>query len=158
MLLFKFVDRCRAWVVYFLRQGLSPEKLAWCVSLSAGLGVFPVLGSTTLLCLMGGTLSRLNQPAMQSINYLVYPVQFVLLIPFYKAGAWLFNEPPVTVTLVEVRRLIGSGVWPAIVTLWTTTWHAIVAWCFIIPLGVIPLYAVLRWIFVKVEREVARPR
>ena len=33
---------------------------------------------------------KLNHIALQSVNYLLYPVQLALLVPFFKLGAWLF--------------------------------------------------------------------
>jgi hypothetical protein len=35
---------------------------------------------------------RLNLPAIQAVNYLVYPLQIVLPAPFYSAGNWLFSN------------------------------------------------------------------
>lgn len=114
-----------------------------CVSLGLVIGVFPVLGSTTLLCAAIAFIAGLNQPAIQSVNYLVYPFQFLLLIPFYKAGAYLFHEPPVHVTALEVKGLIAAGVLAAIKALWSLTWHGIVVWVLCAPLVAALSYVIL---------------
>jgi len=36
---------------------------------------------------------RLNLPAIQLVNLVVYPLQLALLVPFLRAGAWLSIAP-----------------------------------------------------------------
>jgi uncharacterized protein (DUF2062 family) len=82
-----------------LTQGVTPEKIALTIALGIALGVFPILGSTTLLCALAGILVRLNQPIIQAVNYLVYPLQLVLLIPFYRAGEHLLGRAPIPLSV-----------------------------------------------------------
>lgn len=84
-----------------LRQGTSPEALATAVAAGITLGIFPILGSTTLLCALAGIAFRLNQPAIQAVNYVVYPLQLILLIPFYRLGEKLFGAEPVPILSIE---------------------------------------------------------
>src|SRR5271170_3838723 len=107
---------------------MSPEKIALTIALGIVLGVTPVLGSTTLLCTGAALLLGLNLPAIQLVNGVTYPLQFVLLIPFYKLGAWMFRADASTVSLQRVMGLIRIGVWHAIQTLWVVTVHALAAW------------------------------
>src|SRR5258706_253132 len=74
-----------------LKQGITPEKIALTIALGALLSVFPILGATTLLCSLAAFALRLNQPIIQVINYLAYPLQIALLIPFYRAGERLLG-------------------------------------------------------------------
>ena len=92
------------------------------------LGVTPVLGSTTVLCTLAALLLRLNLPAIQLVNAVVYPCQILLLIPFYRMGAWLFGADASAISLDGVAALIQTGVWHTIQTLWVVTMHALVAW------------------------------
>ncbi|MFP5305375.1 MAG: DUF2062 domain-containing protein, partial [Gammaproteobacteria bacterium] len=62
-------------IVAQLRQGITPEKIALTLALGAVLGIFPILGSTTLLCAVAGVWLRLNQPVIQIVNYFMYPLQ-----------------------------------------------------------------------------------
>lgn len=126
-----------------LRQGVSPEKLALTIALGSVLGVTPVLGSTLLLCTAASVTLRLNLPAIQLVNALVYPLQFLLLIPFYKLGAWMFRADVSAVSLEGVLGLIQSGVLHAIRTLWWVTMHALVAWLAFGTMACLILYAVL---------------
>jgi uncharacterized protein (DUF2062 family) len=80
-------------VLDLLRQGVTPEKIALSLALGVALGVFPVLGSTTALCALAALALRLNLPAIQIVNYFVYPLQIALLIPFFRLGERLFRAP-----------------------------------------------------------------
>ena len=79
-------------IVQQLRQGITPQKIALTLALGGVLGIFPILGATTLLCGIAGVWLRLNQPIIQLVNYLVYPLQIALLIPFYRAGFPIFDR------------------------------------------------------------------
>eukprot|EP01034_Spumella_vulgaris_P003768 gene3768-4823_t len=57
-----------------LRQGITPEKIALTAALGAVIAVFPILGSTTVLCGLVAWGLRLNQPIIQLVNYLCYPL------------------------------------------------------------------------------------
>ncbi len=81
-------------IVELLRQGVTPEKMALSLALGVALGVFPVLGTTTALCALAALILRLNLPAIQIINYFVYPLQIVLILPFFRADEKLFGAPP----------------------------------------------------------------
>ena len=76
---------------------MTPRKLVLTLCLGCAVGVLPLVWGTSLLCILLAHLLRLNQVALQSVNYLLYPLQLALLIPFYKLGAWLFPwDPPLS--------------------------------------------------------------
>ena len=129
--------------IQLLRQGASPEKIALTIALGIVLGVTPVLGSTTLLCTLAAIVFGLNLPAIQLVNGVVYPLQFILLIPFYRLGAWMFRADASTISLSGVTALIREGVGHAIRTLWVVTMHALVAWLALGIAALAILYAVL---------------
>jgi uncharacterized protein (DUF2062 family) len=115
-------------IVEFLRQGLTPEKLSFTIALGITLGVIPVLGSTVLLCTLAAFAFRLNLAAIQLVNWLVYPFQLALLIPFYRIGGWIFRTPASELSVVRILAMIRTNLVHAIATLWTVTIHAVVAW------------------------------
>ena len=129
--------------VQLLRQGVSPEKIVLMIALGMILGVTPVLGSTMLLCTFAAIVFRLNLPAIQLVNGVVYPLQFILLIPFYRLGAWMFRADASTILLGGVTALIREGVGHAIRTLWVVTMHALLAWLALGMVALAILYAVL---------------
>jgi uncharacterized protein (DUF2062 family) len=130
-------------VVELLRQGVTPEKMALSIALGVALGVFPVLGTTTALCALVAFVWRLNLPAIQIVNYFVYPLQIVLLIPFFRVGEKLFGAAHLPLSVAQILAAVHASFWGAIRFMWTTIWHAAVAWCLIAPLFVAMTYVVL---------------
>ena len=74
-----------------LAKGTSPQKLAMTVAGGIILGLFPIIGATSLLCIGAAFAFRLNHVFIQVVNYTVYPLQVVLFIPFLKAGNHFFQ-------------------------------------------------------------------
>lgn len=139
--------------IAFLKQGLSPERLSLCVSLGIIVGVFPVLGSTTLLCALVALALRLNLAAIQSVNYVVYPLQLILLIPFYRLGEKLFRVQPIGLSIEEVKAIFKQGIPHAVRVLWDTTMHAMVVWCLLAPLALAMLYPLFLILFRSLARK-----
>jgi uncharacterized protein (DUF2062 family) len=128
-MLSRFFSRCLTEpLLGILSHGVTPERIAASMSLGIVLGVFPALGTTSLLCLAASLLFRLNLPAIQLTNVAAYPLQLLLFIPFMKLGEKLFGVSPGTLSLGQVVALIEANAWNAIQTLWIATMHAIVAW------------------------------
>jgi uncharacterized protein (DUF2062 family) len=130
-------------IIELLRQGLTPEKIALSLALGAALGVFPVLGSTTALCALAALVLRLNLPAIQIVNYFVYPLQIGLLIPFSRLGERLFRAPHLPLSVPQIYAMIHASMWDTVRALWTTTWHAIVVWVLLAPVFAAVVYAIL---------------
>jgi uncharacterized protein (DUF2062 family) len=130
-------------LVAILKFGVTPEKIAISLALGIVLGVFPVLGSTTILCAGAAVALGLNLPAIQLINYVMYPVQLMLLIPFMRLGEKLFRMAPLPLSLVEITAMIHADRWQALRALWTTTVHAMAAWLLVSAPAAALLYAIL---------------
>jgi uncharacterized protein (DUF2062 family) len=139
-------------IVDLLTQGITPEKIALSVAIGLVLGVFPALGWTTLLCLLVALWLKLNVPAMQLVNYLAYPLQLALLVPFLRAGEILFRAPRLAISLSQILAMVKANVWHAIAALWTATMHAIVAWALVAPLAVYLIYKILSPILKRLAR------
>jgi len=78
----------------WLRQGISPRRLALTLALGFAVGCFPVVGIPTALCALLALALRLNLPAIQAANYLVMPLQILLIVPFVRLGGWLLASGP----------------------------------------------------------------
>jgi uncharacterized protein (DUF2062 family) len=115
-------------LLQLLRMGITPEKIALSLAFGLVLGTFPVLGSTTILCTLAVFLFGLNFPAIQIVNYFVYPVQLALLVPLLRAGRILFRAAPLPFKLADILAMIRVSPGSAIRVLWIATLHAIVAW------------------------------
>jgi uncharacterized protein (DUF2062 family) len=143
-------------VIDLLRQGITPEKIALSIALGVALGIFPVLGSTTLLCAGAALVLRLNLPAIQLVNYLIYPLQLILFLPFLKAGSRIVGSRPVSLTLGEIFSLMKTDLWGLIKTLWTASLGAMALWLVIAPLLGAAVYFTLAPILRGLRRTVAR--
>src|SRR3984957_2011848 len=73
----------------WLQQGISPRRLALTLALGFAIGCIPVVGIPTLVCAALALALRLNLPAIQAANYLVMPLQLLLIVPFVRLGGWL---------------------------------------------------------------------
>ena len=133
-------------VVALLTQGIKPEKIALSLAMGIVLGVFPVLGSTTLLCAAAAVVFRLNLPAIQLVNYIVYPLQLVLLIPFIRAGELLFRARPLRLSLPQMLAMVRADLPHTISSLWVASLHAVSAWLLVGPVMIFLLHVVLTYL------------
>jgi uncharacterized protein (DUF2062 family) len=150
----KVVDPLRAQ----LTQGVTPGRLAAALALGLSVGTLPVLGTTTLLCALLAAALRLNQPAIQVANYLAYPLQLLLLIPFFEAGAWLFGRPPVDLTLAGLQAELAADLTGTLIRYLGVTARALAAWGLVAPLAAALLFVALRPLLVRMTRQPAPAR
>lgn len=115
-------------ILNLLKQGISPERLSLSIALGTVIGMFPVLGATTLICAAVAMVLRLNQPAIQLFNYLVYPLQILLVIPFMSLGAFIFQGDPPPFSIQELGALFQQNFWGTVAAFFETILYAIVAW------------------------------
>ncbi len=130
-------------ILELLRQGVTPEKLALSLAIGMAIGCAPILGVTTILAFGICWATGLNPVAMQLTNYLMYPVQIVLLIPFIHAGEMLFRARHLRITGMQIELMFHSNLSVALHVLWTAIWHALTVWLFVAPIAVAIVYAVL---------------
>lgn len=132
-----------------LKQGITPEKLALSVGLGVSLGIFPVIGSTTILCTAFGLLFRVNQVAIQLVNYFAYPLQLAFLIPFFQLGAFLFQTEPLPFSIEDVFTMLTTDTFAAIQALWLANLRAVAAWLLVGPFLCFLIYRILIPIFTR---------
>ncbi len=123
-----FRDKIGRPILNLLKQGISPERLSLSIAFGVVIGMFPVLGATTLICAAIAIVLRLNQPAIQLFNYLVYPLQILMLIPFMSLGAFIFQGDPPPFSVQELSALFRQDFWGTIASFFETILYAVVAW------------------------------
>ena len=111
-----------------LRMGATPEKLAWSLAIGAVVGMNPLIGSTTLLCIALILLFRLNTVAGQLANHLMYPLEIALFIPFMRAGERIFHTGPLPILSKQIFVMARTAPIQTTKLLWEWEWHAMVAW------------------------------
>jgi uncharacterized protein (DUF2062 family) len=110
----------------WLRQGISPRRLALTLALGFAIGCIPVVGIPTLLCAVLALALKLNLPAIEAANYLVMPLQLVLIVPFVRLGSWLFTSGSNQVP--KPSALLHGSPLNLLAQLGGLTGHAMMAW------------------------------
>lgn len=144
-------------VFALLRMGASPQKLAWSIAAGVMIGINPMLGSTTLLCLAIAFLFRLNIAASQLGNHVVYPLQLVFVLPFIRLGSRIFHTAPMTLSAESLLNVARSNPIALTRQLWVWEWHAFIVWATLAilatPAIALLLTPLLRRLLVRVERH-----
>jgi uncharacterized protein (DUF2062 family) len=140
-----------------LRMGASPQKLAWSIAVGLLIGINPIIGSTTILCLAAAFLLRLNIAASQLANHLVYPFELLLILPFIRLGDVVFHTAPMP---FSARTLIHAArTNPIALTrqLWTWEKHAFLLWLglaiILIPIIALTITPLLRRLLIRIEHH-----
>jgi len=144
-------------LVSLLAQGLSPERLALSLAAGFALGLFPILGATTVLCVAAGFVFRMNHVALQLANHLAYPLQLPLILAFVRLGERLVGAPPVPfhpVTLVHHFQRDPAGF---LREFGLTGLHGILGWSLVAPVLLAAGFFVLRAGLRRVGRAPAVP-
>ena len=136
-------------------MGASPEKLAWSIAAGLLIGINPILGSTTLLCLALALLFRLNVAASQIGNHIVYPLELILVIPFIRAASRIFHTAPMPLSANELLHAAREHPLSLISQLWLWEWHAFLLWIILaaiaIPAIALALTPVMRRLLERVR-------
>lgn len=89
-------------IVNQLKQGTSPEKLSWSISLGFTLGIFPIMGSTSIVCFIAGFLFKLNQPVLHLFKTFTYPLQLALILVYIRLGQMLNGVPLIKFSIPQL--------------------------------------------------------
>ncbi len=123
-----------------LTQGITPEKVALTLAVGSALALFPILGTTTLLCLLAGIVLRLNQPIIQLVNALCTPLHIPVIYGFVRMGFWIFGIPYTHPGIRMMEHMLWYDPREFLDQFGRTALHAIVAWAVIAPFWMILVY------------------
>lgn len=142
-----------------LTEGVTPEKLGITVMLGFIVGIIPVLGINTFILAAIALRWRLNMVIIQIINYAVYPLQIMFLVPFYKAGQWVFRtEATVNITISDYIELFSTNFFKAASEFSFMILRGMSVWFLIsIPVGII-IYSIFVSFFKNLLIQVASKR
>jgi uncharacterized protein (DUF2062 family) len=144
-------------ILALLRMGAAPRTLAWSIAAGLLIGINPMLGTTTVLCLAVAFAFRLNLVASQLANHIAWPLELALVVPFIRLGSRVFHTSAMPLSprlFMEAARRA-----PLALTrqLWMWEWHALVLWAAIsavaMPAIALALTPVLRRLHTRVERH-----
>jgi uncharacterized protein (DUF2062 family) len=137
-----------------LTQGITPEKIALTLALGSAFALFPILGTTTILCLIVGISLRLNQPIIQIVNALCTPLHLPVIYGMVRLGNLLFNVPYSHLGIRMMNHMLWDDPREFFEKFGMTALHAIAAWAVIAPFWIVLVYIFA----LPVLREVHRRR
>jgi uncharacterized protein (DUF2062 family) len=120
---------------------VSPEKLAVSIAVGTALALFPVIGTTTTLCVLAGLAFGLNQPVLQGINLLCYPVYFPLIAAFIWLGDRITGTRAAGLNPSLMVSLLSHHPSEFLVQFGSTLLHAVVGWAVVMPVWMPVAYA-----------------
>ena len=126
-----------------LRTGHTPEKIALSVALGITFGLFPIFGTTTLLCLVGAVALRLNHPAIQITNQLMYPIQIPLMVVFIRLGESMLGVAPIPFSATLMMAELRANPAVLVERFGTAGLHGILGWALVAPVVASLTYAAL---------------
>ena len=132
----------------WLRQGISPRRLALTIALGFAIGCIPVFGVPTLVCATLALVFRLNQPAIQAANYVAMPLQLIMIVPFMRLGRWVFGFGPAHLHISDWLRQIAV-LRPAVEVIWFAS-QALFGWMLVAGPAVVLLWLSLTLMFRRI--------
>lgn len=134
-----------------LSQGVTPGGLALALALGLVIGSTPILFISSLICGVVAWALKLNQPAIQVANYLAYPLQIALFVPFFQYGAELFGEPAPRLSLTQLQQELSADLSGTVGRYATANLRAVSAWAIVAPLAVLLGFFVFRLVLSRVR-------
>ena len=121
-------------------MGATPQRLAWSVAVGVVVGVNPIVGTTTLLCLVLAFALRLNIVAVQVANHAMFPFEVALVLPFIRLGTRVFRTSAMPLSSAVFLERARTSPLALIRLVWVWEWHALVVW-FLCAMVAAPLIA-----------------
>ena len=115
----------------FLKQGVTPEKLALSLSLGITVGIIPLYGLTSLLITLVALGFRLNFAITHAVHYIVHPLQIALIIPFLKLGEIFYGDSLFPYSIKKIIYMLNTDLWGTLNNFWTAYLSAFFIWLII---------------------------
>jgi len=145
----------RRWIVSPVKEqltrGMSVERVSWTISLGFVLGVFPIMGSTSLVCLAAGWLLRLNQALLHVFKSLVYPLHLALILVFIRLGERLYGAPLIAFSIPQLLVKFKADPLQFARDFGMAAWHGVSAWLLIAPVAAV----LIKWAVTPLVRKMA---
>ena len=137
----------------FLQQGSSPEKMALALAIGITIGIMPLLGATTLLCTLLAFRFKLNMAFLQVVNYIAYPIQLLLYIPFLKIGARFFSSEKFNYSLEDITNMLAADTMGTIAKFFMINLYGLLLWLIIAPVLFALSYFISRAVFRSMSKR-----
>ena len=137
----------------FLSQGLTPEMMSRTIATGLFLGTIPIPGISTVLCTILAVGFRMNLALIQFVNYLVFPLQFLLFFPLYSIASRITGKEIIKEIPEMLEKMSGSILLTASADLLWLFATILLVWIAIMfPVSVI-LYFSINPILIRIKRN-----
>ncbi len=123
-----------------LTQGVTPRKIALTLAVGSACGLFPVLGTATLVCGVAGLALGLNQAIIQGVNALCTLVYLPMILVFVRLGDRLAGGPPSPLNIRTMIDLFGHDPADFFRKFGITVLHAVLGWVAVAPVWIPLVY------------------
>jgi uncharacterized protein (DUF2062 family) len=130
---------------------MSPSKLGLGMAWGLVLGIIPLIGISTLLSAIVAFVFRINMGVIQLVNYLVYPLQLLLFVPFIKLGIYSFGANPLPYPIEEIWSRLQTNFLYTISDIWLTNLLGILVWLIISPILYMATYFGSKYLINKIS-------
>jgi uncharacterized protein (DUF2062 family) len=140
-----------------LRQGATPEAVSAAVVVSFAIAINPIIGTTTLGCIVAGRVFRLNHVVMQIVNHASYPLQILLIVPFVRLGETVTGSRHIHLTPKAIIDEFNRSIPDFMEKFWMAYVHGLIGWAITVPLACWILHFFLRATFRKAFPKPSAP-
>jgi uncharacterized protein (DUF2062 family) len=126
-------------IVAQLKQGITPEKVSLTIALGVTLAMFPITGSTTILCGAVAFALKLNQPIIQLVNWLMYPAQIPMIFVFVRLGEKITRAEPVSFSIKQLIETFRQSPIKFLHEFGMVGVHGIIGWIAVAPFLIVGL-------------------
>ena len=126
-----------------LRQGITAEKIALTLAIGLVLGLFPIFGTTSALCVLAALWLKLNQPMIQLVNWFAAPLQLPGIYLFVRIGERLTGSPPVQFSITGLAQQFRASPLQFLQQFGMTGLRSVLAWLLIAPVIAAAVYVAL---------------
>ena len=123
-----------------LTQGVTPKKVALSLAVGSALALFPILGTTTTLCLVAGVTLGLNQPIIQGVNALGNFVYFPFVYGFVRIGDAMARSARSSLDIPLMISVFAHEPREFVRQFGTIALHAILGWAVVAPIWIPLVY------------------
>uniref|UniRef100_A0A0E0DKU9 DUF2062 domain-containing protein n=1 Tax=Oryza meridionalis TaxID=40149 RepID=A0A0E0DKU9_9ORYZ len=124
-----------------VRRGAEPKQLAFSAALGVTLGIFPICGTTVILCGVAIAMlgSRCNAVTVMVLNFVVTPLELSLIVPFLRFGEVITGSGHFPLTSDAFKKVITGQ---ASKDVMLSIVHAMLGWLIAAPFALAALYMV----------------
>lgn len=154
--------RWRRWLVdpvkAQLTRGITPHKLGWTIAAAFTLGIFPIMGTTSLVCFIFGAAFKLNQPVLHTFKTLAYPLHLALILVFIRLGQRLHGVPLLALSIPQMLTRFQADPMQFARDFGLAAWHGITAWMLVAPVLAVAIKLAITPILIRFAEKIRTNR